>query len=73
MQMTNVLCMLNIKQNKSELDFRWLYSSGTRNGIDTNVMSYYITLYNKLYKQETYHYDKMNNIEQVLVSRIHEK
>ena len=56
--MTNVLCMLNIKQNKSELDFRWLYSSGTRNGIDTNVMPYYVTLYNKLYKQETYHYDK---------------
>ena len=25
--------MTNIKQNKSELDLRWLYSSSTRNGM----------------------------------------
>ena len=34
-----VLTYLYVKKNKSELDFRWLYSSGTRNGMKVVVPS----------------------------------
>ena len=34
-----VLTYLYVKKNKSELDFRWLYSSGTRNGMKVAVPS----------------------------------